>query len=101
MAEVGLGSLSLLRPKAKHGFTYHGFGVLGDEAAVDRERLIFETLFPTILSRWSDYAARNGLDRKDLHSSGAWRWRSLLSDAQAFWAHENEQWDVFVTCDVC
>ncbi|WDZ81815.1 hypothetical protein PWG15_33435 (plasmid) [Ensifer adhaerens] len=29
MAEVGLGSLSLLRPKAKHGFTYHGFGVLG------------------------------------------------------------------------
>nr|WP_156133989.1 hypothetical protein [Ensifer sp. ZNC0028] len=72
---------------------------MSDEAAIDRERLIFKTLFPTIAPRWPDYAAAHGLDRKDLRSVGAWEWRNRLGAAQAFWAHENAERDVFVTTD--
>lgn len=96
---IGLGDIALLRPIARHGFSFHGFAIMSDEAAVQRERLIFKTLFPTTPVRWLDYAATHGLDKKDLHSAGAWKWRNRLGAAQAFWSHENAERDVFVTTD--
>ncbi|WP_104666922.1 hypothetical protein [Ensifer adhaerens] len=99
MVEIGLGEITLLRPIARHGRSFHGFGIMSDEAAVLRERLIFRTLFPTIPARWSDFAAINGLDKRDLCSAGAWKWRNCLGAAQTFWAHENAQRDIFVTSD--
>lgn len=101
MIDVGLGTIFLLPPLAKHGFTFPGFGVLGDEVTVHRERLVFKVLFPGMHSRWSDYAAAKGLDRKDIASPDAWKWRGRLGDVQAFWAHEYNRRDVFVTCDEC
>lgn len=99
MLAIGLGDITLLKPIARHGLAFHGFGILSDETAVLRERLIFATLFPTIPSRWSDFAAMKGLDQKDLRSAGAWKWRNCLGAVQAFWAHENAKRDVFVTTD--
>ncbi len=99
MLAIGLGHITLLKPIARHGLSFHGFGIMSDEAAVGRERLIFTTLFPTTPSRWSDFAAINGLDKKDLLSAGAWKWRNCLGAAQAFWSHENAKRDVFVTTD--
>ncbi|KSV78196.1 hypothetical protein N182_21170 [Sinorhizobium sp. GL2] len=96
---IGLGGITLLRPISRHGLSFHGFGIMSDEAAVLRERLIFKTLFPSISARWSDFAAINGLDKKDLCSVGAWKWRNCLGAAQAFWAHENATRDVFVSND--
>ncbi len=96
---IGLGEITLLRPIARHGLSFHGFGIMSDEAAVLRERLIFKTLFPTMPERWSDFAAINGLDKKDLWNAGAWKWRNCLGAAQAFWAHEDAKRDVFVTSD--
>lgn len=85
---IGLGDITLLKPIARHGLSFHGFGIMSDEASVLRERQIFTTLFPTTPLRWSDYAAINGLDQKDLRSAGAWKWRNCLGAAQAYWAHE-------------
>jgi hypothetical protein len=97
MSALGLGHISLLRPIGRHGFSFHGFSIMSDEAAIERERLIFRTLFPTTPARWSDYAVSYGLDKKDLSSAAAWHWRNCLGAAQAFWAHENGGRHVFVT----
>ena len=96
---IGLDDITLLKPIARHGLSFHGFGIMSDESAVFRERLIFKTLFPTMPLRWTDFAVINGLDPKDLHSPGAWKWRNCLGAAQAYWSHENAKRDVFVTAD--
>lgn len=99
MIDLGLSDIALLRPLGKLGVCYWGFSIYGDEKTVAREQLIFETLFPTIPYKWTDYAAANGLDQEALTSRGAWKWRNALCDAQAFWCHENDERDVFVTSD--
>ncbi|OCP17924.1 hypothetical protein BC361_32580 [Ensifer sp. LC54] len=99
MIAVGLGEITLLRPIARHGLSFHGFAIMSDEASVRRERLIFKTLFPATPERWLDYAAAHDLDEKDLQSAAAWEWRNRLGAAQAFWSHENAARNVLVTTD--
>lgn len=99
MTAIGVGDITLLRPIARHCLSFQGFGIMSEEVAVCRERLIFTTLFPTTPPRWSDFAAMSGLDQKDLRSAVAWKWRNCLGAAQAFWAHEHAKRNVFVTSD--
>ena len=46
-----------------------------------------------------DYAAAAGADPEDETSGAFLRWRNLILDAQAFWAHEHHGRHVFVTSD--
>lgn len=99
LVKLGLGDLTLLRPLCRWDMTFHDYALYADEALSARERLIFETLFPTTPSEWTDYAVANSLEPKEVTSAGAWKWRNRLCDAQAFWCHEYYERDVFVTSD--
>ncbi|OCP17362.1 MULTISPECIES: hypothetical protein [unclassified Ensifer] len=99
MIDLGLGDIALLKPIAKYGLSFWDFALIGDEASVERERQIFEALFPGTPSDWPTYASANGLDPEDLFSRPAWKWRNRLCDVQAIWSHLNDERDFFVTRD--
>jgi hypothetical protein len=63
------------------------------------ERLIHETLFPTIPFSWPDFAALIGISSESIRVPEAKRWRNAFCDRQMFWAHDHNRRDVFVTSD--
>lgn len=99
MNALGFGCVSLLMPIARWNFSFYGFGVWADDRQTEREQLIFETLFPNFPFRWQDYALANGLDVDCINDPIAFKWRNRLCDVQAFWAHDENRRDVFVTSD--
>jgi hypothetical protein len=97
MQQLGFDSVKMLMPIARWDLSFWDYGILPSEAQMQRERLIFETLFPDTPYSWQEYAAATGIERLDEPS--AFKWRNRLCDAQAFWAHDDNQRHVFVTSD--
>jgi hypothetical protein len=99
MQELGFGSIKLLMPIAYFDLSFWDHAIMPSQPQMQRERLIFETLFPGTPYNWLEYAAATGLDIEQIDNPRAFKWRNRLCDAQAFWAHDDNQRDVFVTGD--
>lgn len=99
LAQIGLGEIGLLKPLGKYDLSFWDFFLSAEQEWADRERLIFRTLFPNTPTEWMDYANENGLSEDDLAHPKAWKWRNQLCDVQAYWAHEFNGRDYFVTSD--
>lgn len=97
MAALGFGAIGLLRPIGYWEISFHDWSLYGD-GIVDREREIFRALFPGREPKWADFAAAAGVGA-DSRDAPYWRWRNFLCDAQAYWAHEHNGRNVFVTSD--
>jgi hypothetical protein len=48
---------------------------------------------------WVDYATWKEVPKEDKTTPAYLRWRNQILDAQALWAHEHAERDVFVTSD--
>ncbi|MDR7145559.1 hypothetical protein [Rhizobium sp. BE258] len=97
---LGFGSLPLLPSIARADMSFFDKSLYGWSEGTAREGLIFNLLFPSSSFEWADYAAAKGVDSKD-HGTGAYlRWRNMILDAQALWAHDHAGRAVFVTSDV-
>ena len=96
---LGFDQLPMLCPLFRYdiGFWDRGLWASPDTAA--RENLIYKTLFPSSPVEWPDYAVRKAVDADDLDSQAFQRWRNQILDAQAYWAHDFNDRDVFVTSD--
>lgn len=94
-----LDHITLLRPIGVIGMSFIGYSLYAKPEHLERENEIFRTLFPASSPSWAETAALAGLS-KDARDSKAYRdWRNKKCDAQAFWAHEHNARDVFVTSD--
>jgi len=97
---LGFGDLEILLPLARYGISFWNNALWSDEELEAREREIFDTLFPKSNYVWADYAGAAEIDKRD-NSSGKYnRWRNQILDSQAFWAHEHNGRQVFVTSDM-
>lgn len=81
------------------GISFYGAALYSGADLVARERLIHETLFPTIPFLWSDFAESVGISAANMRAPDARRWRNAFCDRQMFWAHDYHRRDVFVTRD--
>lgn len=100
LAALQLEHLEILPTLIYWGIGFWGVGLFGGTAEmVARERLIHETLFPTIPFSWSDFAASVGVSSQSVRVPEARRWRNAFCDRQMFWAHDHNRRDVFVTSD--
>jgi hypothetical protein len=99
MHELGFGSIKMLMPIAKWDLSFWDHAIRPSEPQMQREQLIFETLFPDTPYSWQEYAAANGLEIEQINDARAFKWRNRLCDAQAFWAHDDNGRTVFVTSD--
>jgi hypothetical protein len=97
MQKLGFGSVKMLMPIAYQDLSFWDYAILPSDSQKQRERLIFETLFPDTPYSWQEYAAANNV--KEIDAPLAFKWRNKLCDAQAFWAHDDNRRDVFVTSD--
>lgn len=96
---LGFGDLELLKPIARWGMSFWGFGLWTDDEMSAREKAIFEAMFPNSHYQWEDFARSRALDSEDRSPQNTRKWRNQILDAQAFWAHENARRDYFVTTD--
>jgi hypothetical protein len=99
MQELGFGSLKMLKPIARFDLSFWDHAIMPSESQTERERLIFETLFPDTSYSWQEHAAAAGIETQRIDDPRAFKWRNRLCDAQAFWAHDDNRRDVFVTSD--
>lgn len=97
---VGLGGLELLKPIGRYGVGFWDNCVWAGADAVAREAHIFSVLFPTCPIDWHKFAKSRNVAADDYSSPAYQRWRNRILDAQAFWAHDANARDVFVTSDV-
>ncbi|MFC4726249.1 hypothetical protein ACFPB0_13195 [Glycocaulis abyssi] len=99
MDRLGFGHIEILPPLLRWdmGFWHHGLWAGAGDAR--REEEIFSVLFPTSTYSWSDWANAERLDIDDTSSKSYRNWRNRILDAQAYWAHEYHQRDIFVTSD--
>ena len=96
---AGFGHLPMLYPLLRMDIGFWDKGLWSSPETRARENLIFKTLFPSSPVEWSDYAAKKAVDADNRDSPAFRRWRNQLLDAQAYWAHEFNNRDVFVTSD--
>lgn len=96
---LGFGGLRLLPSIGRYKVSFFGRSLFSSAEMMAREQLIFTTLFPASPPKWKDYAASMGLSRDDYDSREYKKWRNRMLDAQAFWAHDYAQREVFVTGD--
>ncbi|MBZ9604261.1 hypothetical protein [Phyllobacterium chamaecytisi] len=99
MTALGFQSIELLKPIGKLDISFWGHAIYPSDEMLARETSIFEALFPQHSASWPQYAAANGADANDLSSVAGRRWKNMLCDAQAFWAHLYYVRDHFVTSD--
>jgi hypothetical protein len=100
LAALKLEHLEVLPTITYWGIGFWGVGLFGGTPEMTaRERLIHETLFPTIPFAWSDFAASVGVSSETIKIPEAKRWRNAFCDRQMFWAHDHNSRDVFVTSD--
>ena len=97
---LGFPALPVLPSILYFDISFWDHGLLADDAMKDRERLIFQTIFPRIAFEWSAYAAEKGLSQHDRSSRHFHKWKNRLCDVQAFWAHDYAKRDIFVTRDI-
>jgi hypothetical protein len=99
LERAGLDHITLLRPIGVIGMSFIGYSIYAKSEDLERENEIFRTLFPASSPSWAETAGLAGLSI-DARDSKAYRdWRNKKCDAQAFWAHEQNARDVFVTSD--
>ncbi len=96
---LGFAGLPLLPSIGRIGVSFLDHCLQANEETLGREHEIFEVLFPTSPPEWRDFAAARGLAPEDRESKGYRHWRNRMLDAQAYWAHDHANRDVFVTTD--
>ncbi|MBT9446479.1 MAG: hypothetical protein IV086_12330 [Hyphomonadaceae bacterium] len=100
LATVRLEHLEILPTISCWDIGFWGVGLFGGTTEmVARERLVHETLFPTIPFSWQDFAALTGISPQTIRLPEARRWRNAFCDRQMFWAHDHNRRDIFVTSD--
>ncbi len=100
LATLQLEHLEILPTITYWDIGFWGVGLFGGTSEmVARERLIHETLFPTIPFSWPDFATLVGISSDSIRVPEARRWRNAFCDRQMFWAHDHNRRDVFVTSD--
>jgi len=100
LASLQLDRLEILPTITYFGIGFWGVGLFGGTAEMTaRERLIHETLFPTVPFSWPDFATQVGVSSESIRIPEAKRWRNAFCDRQMFWAHDHHRRDVFVTSD--
>ncbi len=97
--ELGLGDAALLPSIGRFDISFFDNALMGCDASIAREEVIYRVLAGGSEFEWEDYAANDGVEKNDRTSPSYFRWRNKLLDAQAFWAHEHANRDVFVTSD--
>jgi len=96
---LGFADIEVLLSIGRFGVGFWGKGLWASEEGNRLERQIFEQLFPTAHYEWADFASAKNIDRDDLTTQSFRKWRNMILDAQAFWAHRYNERDVFVTSD--
>ncbi len=96
---LGFGDLPLLPSIGRYDISFFDQCLMAGDEDSAQEDAIFRALFPTSPTEWADYAAAKGHQVDDVTGKGFARWRNQLLDAQAFWAHQHAEHDVFVTSD--
>lgn len=96
---LGFDGLPLLPSIGRWDVSFFDHSVCGSEEGSAREAAIYSLLFPTSPVEWAEYAAAKGADVDNLSSAAGMRWRNQMLDAQAIWAHDHANRDVFVTSD--
>lgn len=96
---LGFEGMPLLLSIGRWDLSFFGQTLSPSPGWVEREAAIYRTLFPNSPFNWPEYAEAKGVDAKD-NSTSAWsRWRNQILDAQAVWAHDHADRQVFVTSD--
>ena len=96
---LGFGHLPLLYPLLRWDIGFWENALWSSDTAAARENLIYQILFPNSPIEWPDYAAQKAVQSDDVNSRAYRRWRNQILDAQAYWAHDFNDRDVFVTSD--
>lgn len=96
---LGFGDLPLLPSIGRMDVSFFGHSLWGSDEDCARERAIYSVLFPNSPPEWADYAEYRGVDSEDTASPAYLRWRNQMLDAQALWAHDYADRDIFVTSD--
>lgn len=96
---AGLAHLDILPTITRLDISFIDFGLITDEGAILRENQIFKVLASGSDPSWASTARQKSVDPRDVSSRDFLRWRNKMLDAQAFWAHEHANRDVFVSSD--
>lgn len=97
--QLGFAGVPLLPSMARWDLSFFGQSLYASPEGVAREALIYGALFPSSPFEWADYAESKGVHVYDNGGSAYARWRNQMLDAQALWAHEHAERQVFVTSD--
>ncbi len=95
---LGCATIPMLAPLARWDISFWNNALFakGNEA---RENQIALALFPQRNLDWNMLANAENLDPSDKSSKAYKKWVNELLDIQAFWAHEHNQREIFVTSD--
>ncbi|MCP5087467.1 MAG: hypothetical protein GY952_11770 [Rhodobacteraceae bacterium] len=96
---LGFGDARILLPLFRLDISFWDNAIWGNEDDFEREREIFEALFPTVEYEWADFAIAQNIRTDMMQGAVLSKWKNKLLDAQAYWAHEYHQRDIFVTSD--
>ena len=97
--QLGFDGVRLLPPIMRWDISFWDLGVWANDEMVARENEISRALFPNRDTNWADTAKSSGVNVDDFCSEAYLNWRNQLLDVQAYWAHEFDGRDVFVTSD--
>lgn len=96
---LGLGHLGVVYGLFYFDICFFEACLWGDEEDIELEKLIHNTLFPTIPFLWTDFAKERNLTPQSIIEDEGKQWRNAWCDRQMFWAHQKSRRDVFVTSD--
>lgn len=96
---LGFDHVPIIHPLLRWDIGFWDQGLYASATSEARENLIYRILFPNSPIEWPDYAAQQAVQIEDLNSRAYRRWRNQILDAQAYWAHDFNDRDVFVTSD--
>lgn len=96
---LGFGHLELLKPIAAYDVSFYDHGIYPSAEQQALQNEIFNALFPTTLPSWTHHATDLGINSANFDGPEGWKWRNKLLDAQALWAHLDNERDIFVTSD--
>lgn len=100
---LGFGDAEVLQVIGRHDVSYWGHCLGSTDEWESRENQIYKVLFPNSEIELKDFVSARGLDPDETTSEeyqkAYGRWRNNILDAQAYWAHDHNDRDVFVTHD--
>lgn len=98
-SKLGFGDVRLLSPIMRWGVGFWDNGYWSWAEGEAREEEIYRVMFPTSPYKWEEYAVSRGNEASDTTAPAYLGWRNQILDAQAYWAHENANREIFVTSD--